>query len=116
MDLKEFQQLRENYEKFIAKAERAINEDNAMEQTRSVFFDRKVIEELLAKTDEKEGGLRIYLGMYDEDTIAVRGKEENSKDYIGKLTLILTASDNNSGARESSLIVNGGKICPPNCR
>jgi len=115
MDLKEFQQLRENYEKFIEMAEKAINENKAKEQTRSVFFDRKTIEELLAKTDEKEGGLRIYLGMYDKGTVDVRGKEENSEDYVGKLTLILTASNNNSSARESSWIMNGGKICPPNC-
>ena len=116
MDLKVFRQLRENYEKFIVKAEKAINEDKAKDQTRSVFFDRKTIEELLAKTDEKEGGLKIYLGMYDDDTVKERGGKEDSEDYIGKLTLILAASNDNSSTTDDSWIRNGGKICPPVCK
>mgnify|MGYP003137626733 CR=1 FL=1 len=115
MDLKLFKQLRENYEKFIAKAEKAINGEKAKDQTRSIFFDRKTIEELLAKTDKKEGGLKIYLGMYDEETVKVRGEKESSDDYIGRLTLILEASNDNSSTTDGSWIINGGKICPPNC-
>ncbi|MDO6439997.1 hypothetical protein [Cyclobacterium sp. 1_MG-2023] len=115
MDLKLFKQLRENYEKFIAGAEKAINGDNAKDQTRSIFFDRKTLEELLAKTDKKEGGIKIYLGMYDKETVKVRGEKENSDDYIGKLTLILEASNDNSSTTDESWIMNGGKICPPNC-
>lgn len=116
MDLKIFRQLRENYEKFIANAEKAVNEDTAKDQTRSIFFDRKTIEELLAKTDEKEGGLKIYLGMYDKETVNVRGEKADSEEYIGKLTLILAASNDNSSTTEDSWIMNGGKICPPNCK
>lgn len=116
MDLKIFKQLRENYEKFIVNAEKAVNEDKAKDQTRSIFFDRKTIEELLAKTDEKEGGLKIYLGMYDKETVNVRGEKAESENYIGKLTLILAASNNNSSTTDDSWIRNGGKICPPDCK
>jgi len=116
MDLRVFKQLRENYERFIANAEKAVNEDKAIDQTRSIFFDRKTIEELLSKTDEKEGGLKIYLGMYDKETANVRGEKEESEDYIGKLTLILAASNSNSSTTDDSWIRNGGKICPPDCK
>ncbi|AKP50772.1 hypothetical protein [Cyclobacterium amurskyense] len=116
MDLNLFRQLRENYEKFIFNAEKGINGDKAKEQTRSIFFDRKTIEELLAKTDDKEGGLKIYLGMYDKETVKVRGEKEDTEDYIGKLTLILAASNDNSSTTDDSWIRNGGKICPPDCK
>jgi hypothetical protein len=54
--------------------------------------------------------------MYDKETVEVRGEKENSDDYIGKLTLILEASNDNSSTTDESWIMNGGKICPPNCK
>lgn len=115
MDLRKFNTLKRNYDKFIQEAEEAINQKSAKEQTRSVWFDRETIEKLLAQTDAKTGGLKIYLGMYDEDTLSERDDLENATEYIGKLTVILTASDDNQDPEDEKMIVNGGKVCPPNC-
>ncbi|MEX2512523.1 MAG: hypothetical protein WD398_06430 [Cyclobacteriaceae bacterium] len=115
MDLKKFEKLKENYKKFSQKAEEAINGIDAVDQTQSVWFDRHSIEKLLAQTDKKSGGIRIFLGMYNEDTLSERDERDRSADYIGKLTLILTASNDNEKPEQESAIMNGGKVCPPDC-
>ncbi|MDN3689566.1 hypothetical protein [Cyclobacterium jeungdonense] len=115
MDLKKFNTLKRNYDKFIQEAEEALNQESAKDQTRSVWFDRQTIEKLLAQTDPKMGGLKIYLGMYDEDTLSERDDPERATEYIGKLTVILAASDENQDPDQEKLIVNGGKVCPPDC-
>ncbi|MEX0883203.1 MAG: hypothetical protein WDZ72_06995 [Cyclobacteriaceae bacterium] len=115
MDLKKFEMLKENYKKFIQQAEEAINRENSIDQTQSVWFNRHSIEKLLAQTDEKSGGIRIFLGRYDKDTLSEREESDRSEDYIGKLTLILTASNDNEKAHQESAIMNGGKVCPPDC-
>ncbi len=115
MDLKKFNTLKRNYDTFIQEAEQAINQKSAKEQTRSVWFDRQTIEALLAQTDAKTGGIKIYLGMYDEDTLSEREDPERAKEYIGKLTVILTASNDNQDPDQEKMIINGGKVCPPDC-
>ncbi len=116
MDFKIFKLLRENYENFISAAEQALNKEKAKTQTKSVWFDRKTIEKLLAQTDPNKGGLKIYLGMYDQETLSEREESPDmAKEYIGKLTLILTASNDNEDPDEESKMINGGKVCPPDC-
>jgi hypothetical protein len=115
MDIEKFEILKRNYEKFIQEAERAIHQESAKQQTRSVWFDRQTIEKLLDQTDPKQGGIKIYLGMYDKDTVSEQGERANRSDYIGKLTVILTASNDNDDPGQQTMIVNGGKVCPPDC-
>lgn len=115
MDLEKFNTLKRNYDKFMQEAEEAINKESAKEQTRSVWFDRQTIESLLAQTDPKNGGLKIYLGMYDENTLSEREDLERATEYIGKLTVILTASNDNQDPDQEKMIINGGKVCPPDC-
>lgn len=116
MDFKKFKLLKENYENFIGAAEKALNKEEAKTQTKSVFFDRKTIEKLLAQTDPDKGGIKIYLGMYDQETLSERDESSDmAKDYIGKLTLILTASNDNEDPDQESKMINGGRVCPPDC-
>ncbi|MFO7826642.1 MAG: hypothetical protein R6V72_22100 [Cyclobacterium sp.] len=115
MDFKIFERLKQNYNRFIREAEEAINKETARDQTRSVWFDRHTIEKLLAQTDPKTGGVKIYLGMYDKETLSEREDQERGEAYIGKLTLVLTASNENEDPNQETMIVNGGKVCPPDC-
>lgn len=115
MDFKKFDRLRKQYEEFIAKAEKEIDGEKAIQQTRSVWFDRHTIEKLLAQTDPKIGGIKIFFGKYDEDTLSESDSTANSKDLDGKLTVILAASDNNEDPQTETMVVNGGKICPLDC-
>ena len=99
------------------------------EQTSWAFFDREVIEKLLAQTDPKAGGIKIYLGQYDKDNLDLVPKDRKDReDYIGRVSLALSAAnreedgifdlfDNKSDQEGSdSSIENGAAICPPYCR
>lgn len=99
------------------------------EQTSWPFFDREVIEKLLAQTDPKAGGIKIYLGQYDKNNLDLVPKDRiDREDYIGRVSLALSAanreedgifdifdtnlhSDGGTGSIE-----NGAAICPPYCR
>jgi hypothetical protein len=115
MDFKKFDRLKKQYEEFIAKAEKDIEGEKAIKQTQSVWFDRHTIEKLLSQTDPKTGGLKIFFGKYDEDTLSESDSLANKKDLDGRLTLILAASDANQDPEEEMMVVNGGKLCPPDC-
>jgi len=115
MDFKKFDRLKKQYEEFIDKAEKDVEKEKAIQQTRSVWFDRHTIETLLAQTDPKTGGLKIFFGKYDEDTLSESDSLANKKDLDGKLTLIVAASDANQDPQQEMMIVNGGQVCPPNC-
>jgi hypothetical protein len=99
------------------------------EQTSWAFFDREVIEKLLAQTDPKAGGIKIYLGQYDKDNLDLVPKDRKDReDYIGRVSLALSAANreedgifdvfgtnlNSDGGTGS--IENGGRICPPYCK
>jgi len=117
MDLKKFKQLRESYEKQIGQGKSGIdkNGEKITRQTQSVWFDRKTVQELLDKTDEKKGGIKIFFGEYDKETSEdVLGVKDPS-DLIGKLTVILGASNSNEDPEDGALLRNGGRICPPDC-
>lgn len=115
MDFKKFERLRKQYEEFIAKAEKEIDGEKAIQQTRSVWFDRHTIEELLKQTDPRTGGIKIFFGKYDEETLSESNTSANKKELDGKLTVILAASDDNEDPQVESMVVNGGKVCPPDC-
>lgn len=115
MEFKKFNRLRANYEEFIETAERDIHGRDAIEQTRSVWFDRSTIEKLLSMTDSKKGGLKIYFGQYDEETLPEIEDTELRKQMDGRLTVILAASDENKDPQEETQVVNGGWFCPPSC-
>src|SRR5690554_6887174 len=117
MDLKKFKQLRESYDRQIGKGEsgKDKNGEKITSQTQSVWFDRKAIQELLDKTDEKSGGIKIFFGEYDKETADEVPGVKDPSDLVGKLTVILGASNNNEDPDDGALLRNGGKICPPDC-
>lgn len=117
MDLKKFEKLRRGYSEQVGsgKSGKDQNGKDITNQTQSVWFDRKSIEELLEKTDEKTGGIKIYFGEYDEDTADEVTGIKDPKELVGKLTVILGASNDNDDPTDGALLRNGGKICPPHC-
>lgn len=117
MDLKKFKKLRDNYSQHAGsgKSSKDRNGKIISNQTQSVWFDRKTIQELLDKTDEKKGGIKIYFGEYDKETLDLVTEIKDPLDLIGRLTVILGASNENEDTEEPALLRNGGKICPPNC-
>ncbi|EON78845.1 hypothetical protein ADIS_0742 [Lunatimonas lonarensis] len=115
MEFKKFNRLRANYEEFIETAERDIHGKHAIQQTKSVWFDRATIEKLLALTDPKKGGIKIYFGQYDEETLPEIDDTKAKKQMDGRLTVILAASDENKDPQEETQVINNGWFCPPNC-
>jgi len=117
MDLKKFIRLRESYKQHVGrgKSGRDQNGDEVKEQTQSVWFDRRTIQELLDKTDEKGGGIKIYFGEYDKETASEVPNIKDPNDLVGKLTVILGASNYNEDPEDEALLRNGGRICPPDC-
>ncbi|HLT06356.1 MAG TPA: hypothetical protein VK014_02460 [Cyclobacteriaceae bacterium] len=117
MDLNKFKKLRESYAKQIGRGEYGKNREGKKitDQTQSIWFDRKTIQDLLDQTDEKTGGIKIYFGEYDEDTADEVTSVKDTKDLVGRLTVILAASNDNEDPTDGKLLKNGGKICPPNC-
>ncbi len=82
-------------------------------QTRSIWFSREKLEFLLSQTDEKEGGIRIFLGQYEEETIP----EEFShlkEELMGMLTVILASFKKEEQPKPENFL-NGGELCPPMC-
>lgn len=101
MDLEKFEKLKENYRNDLGK-----------NQSTSVWFDRKTLENLLTQTDPEKGGIKIYFGQYDESTLS---EVDNDERCINKLTVILTATNDNEDPKEESQVQNGGRLCPPYC-
>lgn len=115
MDFKTFERLREKYRVFISKAENLINGKNAIAQTNSVWLGRKEIEKILEQTDQEKGGIKVFFGKYDEESVKGFNDPKREKEYIGKLTVIFAASDDNADPTEESQLLNFGKPCPPDC-
>ncbi|WP_114751575.1 hypothetical protein [Pleomorphovibrio marinus] len=115
MDFKTFERLKKTYDTYIEEAERLIHRDSPIQQTRSVWIDREKIEKLLEQTDPRTGGIKLFFGQYDEETIEGFESPVKKEDYEGRLTVILAASNNNEDPREESQLVNFGKTCPPDC-
>jgi Zn-finger nucleic acid-binding protein len=115
MDFKTFERLKKNYEGYIKEAERLIRLGEAIEQSRSVWIDRGKIERLLEQTDPKSGGIKVFFGQYDEESLGEFDIPVKPEDYKSRLTVILAASNNNEDPTEESQLENFGKICPPDC-
>lgn len=117
MDIKKFEKLRKNYKQQIGSGRNGKdqNDKEITEQTQSVWFDRKLVQELLDKTDEKSGGIKIYFGQYDKETAGEVPDIKDPSDLIGRLTVILGASNENVDPTDGALLRNGGRVCPPEC-
>lgn len=117
MDIKKFKQLRESYNHHIGrgKSGRDKNGEKVTHQTQSVWFDRKTIQELLDQTDENSGGIKMFFGEYDSETAGEVQDIDDPRELVGRLTVILSASNDNEDPSEKTMIRNGGKICPPLC-
>lgn len=117
MEFKKFRRLCRNYDQHIGRGKscRDCNGKKITKQSHSIWFDRKSIQELLDKTDEHAGGIKIYFGEYDEETIDEISHVEDPKSMIGKLTVVLAASNDNGDPSDGAMLMNGGKICPPHC-
>lgn len=117
MDLKKFNQLRKSYTEQVGRGESGKDQNGnpVTKQTQSVWFDRKTIQELLDQTDEVTGGIKIYFGEYDKDTVDEVTDIKDPNELIGKLTVILGASNDNEDPTEGVSLRNGGRICPPHC-
>ena len=55
------------------------------------------------------------LGEDDKDTVDEVTDIKDPNELIGKLTVILGASNDNEDPTEGVSLRNGGRICPPHC-
>lgn len=111
MDIKTFNRLKDAYKNSLGQGKPSLNSEGKeiTSQSQSIWFDRKTIMRLLDQTDERSGGLKMYFSAYDKET--TKDPEE-----IGKLTIILAASNDNEDPTEENQIDNGGRLCPPHCK
>ncbi|AFL83291.1 hypothetical protein Belba_0636 [Belliella baltica DSM 15883] len=126
--------FRENYSKHgqINIPGRDKDDKPIEKQTDWVWFDRETIEEALKKADAdgKVGGLKMYFGQYNKETIAmIPADRPKREDYIGRISLVLVPTNKTDGGlqeigdaigsddsdEEEEDGWNGGKLCPPNC-
>ncbi|WP_200975100.1 hypothetical protein [Echinicola sp. 20G] len=133
----QFKKLRKKYEKEIKKGYPGVNKKGKeiKDQTEWIWFSRKEIEEVLAKTDAEKGGIKFYFGEYDDSFESTLGEE-----YVGRLTLamvptdkegdqsfvelgvssvdrmsLMTEEDEGDGDDEEEDAYNYGNMCPPTC-
>ena len=137
MDDKELELFRKAYDKSVKKCIKGKDKNgrDIEEQSNWVWFDRAVIEELLAMTDPQSGGIKMYFGQYDENNIGMLPEDRKYREeYIGRISLALAASnktevgfedialpDTNKEeglfpSRSGGGIENGGSLCPPDCK
>ncbi|HSJ69694.1 MAG TPA: hypothetical protein VK921_18575 [Anditalea sp.] len=110
MDIKTFNRLTEAYKSTIGQGKPSRNAEGKeiTSQSQSIWFDRKTIMKLLEQSDEGSGGLKIFFAAYDKEFT-------DDPELIGKLTVVLAASNDNEDPTEESQIENGGRLCPPYC-
>jgi len=110
MDIKTFNRLTAAYKNTLGQGKPSLNsaDREITSQSQSIWFDRKTIMKLLEQTDERKGGLKIFFAAYDKEFT-------EDPELIGKLTVVLAASNNNEDPTEEVQIENGGKLCPPEC-
>ncbi|MCH7415733.1 hypothetical protein MM213_19690 [Belliella sp. R4-6] len=137
MNRKQLKQFRGSYHAHgkINKPGEDFRGEQIKEQTDWVWFDRETIENALkdADKDGKVGGLKMYFGQYDKETIEmIEENREKREAYIGRISLVLKpcnlTEDGLQDVSSSPLTKhteiedddleegwNGGRICPPNC-
>lgn len=129
MKPEEFRKFIEAYNRQGKKSKKAKdhNGNEIEDQTDWVWFDRKTLQELIDMTDSKNGGIKIYFGQYDEETLSLVPKERSKReDYIGRISLALAPCNKTetdfedvslmkSSSDDDSNLRNGGHLCPPGC-
>lgn len=91
------------------------------EQSSFVYFDKKSIIKFLEQVDDS-GGVRIYFGQYDEDTVkSLPASIKEPQEYIGRLSVALVSVDGQKKTSIKSSVdegeyLNGGELCPPICK
>lgn len=113
--MNKFIKMKNSYAKGIGKgiASKDINGETITYQTRSIWFSKEKLEYLLSQTDELEGGIRIFFGQYDQDTVP----EEFShikEELVGRLTVVLASCKKDELPKPENFL-NGGDLCPPGC-
>jgi len=110
MDIKTFNRLTAAYKDSIGQGRPSQNSQgrNITSQSQSIWFDRQTIMKLLQQTDERSGGLKIYFAAYDKEFT-------EDPELMGKLTVVLAASNDNGDPTDDTQIENGGSLCPPQC-
>ncbi|MFC0262509.1 hypothetical protein [Fontibacter flavus] len=129
MKPEEFRKFIEAYNKHGKKSKKARGQNgkDIEDQTDWVWFDRKTLQELIDMTDAEKGGIKMYFGQYDKDTLSMipegRAKRE---EYIGRISLVLAPCNKTetdfedvslmkSSSDDDSNLKNGGYLCPPGC-
>lgn len=115
----DFDQMQKKYDKEIQKGKPALGpKDDVENQTKWVFFDRQIIEEVLSKADKdpKKGGIKFYLTEYTEE-VAKKLYPENSEEYVGRLAIVMSpVNEAKKGLEEEEEdYYNRGTACPPKC-
>jgi hypothetical protein len=128
MNRKQLNLFRKEYDKSIKKCVKGKDKEEIeiQEQSDWVFFERATLEKLLAMTDVKTGGIKMYFGQYNEENLDMIPLDRPFReDYIGRLSLALSASNRTTqgiqdvysadSVMEDQGLENGGTICPPDC-
>ena len=134
MTKEQLEAFRLAYAKSVKKCIKGKNKNgkDIEEQSDWVFFDRKLIQDLLDMCDPKIGGLKMYFGQYDKENLDILPNDRKDReDYIGRISIAIAAANKtesgifdlstesknstdlslNSGASTR----NGGQLCPPDC-
>ncbi|MCH6199625.1 hypothetical protein MMU07_08545 [Aquiflexum sp. LQ15W] len=134
MTKEQLEAFRLAYAKSVKKCVKGKNKNgkDIDEQSDWVFFDRKLIQELLDMTDSKSGGLKLYFGQYDKENLDILPIDQKDReDYIGSISIAVAAAnktengiiDLGNESKNSTDLTrnsggsprNGGLLCPPNC-
>ncbi|MCL6260533.1 hypothetical protein M3O96_15630 [Aquiflexum sp. TKW24L] len=134
MTKEQLEAFRLAYAKSVKKCIKGKNKNgkNIAEQSDWVFFDRKLIQDLLDMTDPISGGLKLYFGQYDKENLDILPIDRKDRDdYIGRISIAIAAAnktefgiiDLNDESKDSTTfklssggsIENGGDLCPPGC-
>jgi hypothetical protein len=134
MTKKELEAFRSAYAKSVKKCIKGKDKNgkDIEEQSDWVFFDRKLIQDLLDMCDPITGGLKLYFGQYDKENLDILPIDRKDRDdYIGRISIAIAAANKTEGgiidlgteSKDSTAlrissggsIENGGQLCPPNC-
>lgn len=134
MTKEQLEAFRLAYGKSVKKCIKGKNKNgkDIAEQSDWVFFDRKLIQDLLDMCDPKTGGLKLYFGQYDKENLDILPKDRKDRDdYIGRISIAIAAANKTESGiidlevesknstdltlDSGSSIRNGGALCPPYC-
>jgi hypothetical protein len=124
MNKKAFDKFVKTYEEGLKKGIRSkdVHGKPIEEQSSFVYFDKKTVEKFLETVDDS-GGIRIYFGQYDEETVtSLPPSIKEPSAYIGRLSVAMVSDhsyDKNSiksSTDDEETYLNGGELCPPKCK